>query len=111
MSPLVRLLVATLITWLCAVPAMAGSEQEQKSAKPASKAHVAGLLHTVDAQKRVVNIDHPPIPEFNWPAMRMDFGVAKEANLTALQAGQKVQFTITHSAKGGYLITEIGPAR
>ena len=72
-------------------------------------AQVTGTLHGVDAQKHKVNITHPAVPEFKWPAMRMDFSVGSGVALEGLKAGQKVQFTITH-ADSKYTITEIAPA-
>jgi Cu/Ag efflux protein CusF len=101
MPSLFRLVMAALLACLALPGVLAAA---------ATHAQVIGTLHAVDAQKKVVNIDHPAIPEFKWPAMRMDFGVAKEVNLAPLKVGQKIQFTVTHSEQGGYLVTAINPA-
>ncbi|MBF0095719.1 MAG: copper-binding protein [Magnetococcales bacterium] len=103
MPSLFRQVMAALLACIALSGALSAAESE-------NRAQVIGTLHAVDAQKKVVNIDHPAIPEFKWPAMRMDFGVAKEVNLAPLKAGQKIQFTVTHSEKGGYLVTAISPA-
>ncbi|MBF0161971.1 MAG: copper-binding protein [Magnetococcales bacterium] len=74
-------------------------------------AQVTGTLHGVDAQKRILNIDHPAVPEFQWPPMRMDFTVGKGLSLEGLKPPQQVRFTLTQSDDGQYAITEIAPVR
>lgn len=88
----------------------ATQHQHQHPAPTGNTAQVVGTLHTVDAAKRTVNIDHPAVPEFKWPAMRMDFAVAKDIKLDGLKTGQAVHFTITKSDQGTFSITQIMPA-
>ncbi|MEO5339766.1 MAG: copper-binding protein [Magnetococcus sp. MYC-9] len=76
-----------------------------------STALVKGVLHAVDVQKRILNIDHPAVPEFQWPPMRMDFSVAKGVKLEGLTASQTIRFTLTKSDKGEFTITSIEQAR
>ncbi|MBF0460661.1 MAG: copper-binding protein [Magnetococcales bacterium] len=96
----IRVIALATLAWLVGSTAFADTT-----------AQVTGTLHAVDAQKHVVNIEHPAVPEFKWPAMRMDFTVAREVSLEALKPVQPVQFTITQSDKAGYQITAIRPAR
>jgi Cu/Ag efflux protein CusF len=102
-------LLATL-PWMVSGTALAAAEQHNHLHPPATTAQVKGTLHAVDAQKRTVNIDHPAVPEFKWPAMRMDFAVAQAVNLGGLQPVQPVRFTISKSEQGTFSITEIAPA-
>lgn len=51
-----------------------------------------GVIHSVSKLNRMVNLTHSPIPELNWPEMTMDLAVAKDVDLSAIKAGDKVKF-------------------
>jgi Cu(I)/Ag(I) efflux system periplasmic protein CusF len=68
----------------------------------------SGVVESVDAAKRRVNLSHGAIPAIGWPAMTMDFDVALDVNLSSIRAGQPVEFTLQGDG-GGYTITGIGP--
>jgi len=112
MNRLIFLILLATLPWMVSGTALAAAEQHNHVHPPAnaSTAQVLGTLHAVDAQKRVVNIDHPAVPEFKWPAMRMDFAVAQAVNLGGLKPVQPVRFTISKSDQGTFTITEIAPA-
>ncbi|MEO5363937.1 MAG: copper-binding protein [Magnetococcus sp. DMHC-8] len=111
MKPFIRMMALAAVVWLTGGVASAGPEHEHASSQAAGLARVTGTLHAVDVQKRTVNIDHPAVPEFKWPAMRMDFAVARGADLAVLKPVQPVRFTIARSDQGSFTITEIEPAR
>ncbi|MBF0401480.1 MAG: copper-binding protein [Magnetococcales bacterium] len=107
------LLAAVVCLTTGATTGFAGTESHGHPAaqtQAANIAQVTGTLHGIDAKKGTVNIEHPAVPEFQWPGMQMDFTVAKAVKLDGLKAGQKVRFTITKSAQGEFAITELAPA-
>jgi len=66
-----------------------------------------GQINKVMADKGMVNIKHEPIPEMKWPKMRMNFKTQDQVNLTDLQPGQKVSFTLLVDDDNNYVIKEI----
>ena len=47
-----------------------------------------GEVQAVDPKGRILSVAHHPIPEWQWPAMEMDFGVADNVDMTPLAPGQ-----------------------
>jgi Cu(I)/Ag(I) efflux system protein CusF len=41
-------------------------------------AHGTGTVNSVDPAQHKVNLSHNPIPEIGWPAMTMEFPVARQ---------------------------------
>ena len=76
----------------------------------ASDAHGTGTVNSVDPARHKVNLSHNPIPEIGWPAMTMEFPVAPSIDLTAIQPGTRVNFTIEQQPGGMYEIKAIAPA-
>jgi len=68
-----------------------------------------GVIHSVDAAGKKLNMTHGPVAALKWPGMTMDFGVAPGVDLGALKSGQKVTFTLSRGARG-YEIDSIKPA-
>lgn len=65
-----------------------------------------GVVKKVTPTKNKVVLDHEPIPELNWPAMKMGFKTAEGLNLEGLKEGDTVRFVIeTHEGKN--IVTEI----
>jgi Cu/Ag efflux protein CusF len=73
-------------------------------------AHGTGTVNSVDPAQHKINLSHQPIPEIGWPAMTMDFPVARSVDLTAIQPGSRVNFTIEKGQSGMYEIEAIAPA-
>lgn len=67
---------------------------------------IEGEINNVMAQHHMLNITHPPVPQWNWPEMTMDFSTAKQLDISLLQAEQLLRFKVTKNADGGYLITD-----
>ncbi len=111
MNQRVRMMVLATTAWLASGVAMAGMEHEHPPmTQTAATAQVTGTLHGVDLAKRTADIEHPAVPEFRWPAMRMNFSVAQGVKLEGLKPGESVHFTITRSEQTTFTITEMGPA-
>ena len=73
-------------------------------------AHGTGTINSVDPAQHKLNISHQPIPEIGWPAMTMEFPVAPSVDLTAIEPGTRVNFTIEQQPGGMYEIKSIAPA-
>ena len=73
-------------------------------------AHGTGTINSVDPAQHKLNISHQPIPEIGWPAMTMEFPVAPSVDLTAIEPGTRVNFTIEQQPGGTYEIKSIAPA-
>jgi Cu/Ag efflux protein CusF len=73
-------------------------------------AHGTGTVNSVDPAQHKINLSHQPIPDIGWPAMTMDFPVAPSVDLTAIQPGARVNFTIEKGQGGMYQIKAIAPA-
>lgn len=69
-----------------------------------------GVINTVDAAGRSVNITHEPIPALSWPAMTMDLPVTEQVDLSGLSPGEEVDFKIVLGSDNVYRITEMGAA-
>ncbi|MGS0534453.1 efflux RND transporter periplasmic adaptor subunit [Pseudoalteromonas sp. SaAl2] len=66
-----------------------------------------GVVNSVMAGHRMVNISHEPMKELDWPSMKMDFTVADGVDFQALQAGQTLHFELTKKADNSYIISAI----
>ena len=74
------------------------------------QAQATGTVNAVDSTARKINVSHGPIAALGWPAMRMDFDVAPEVDLKALQPGRRINFTIEHAEGDRYIVRSIKPA-
>jgi len=77
--------------------------------KAAKTASGIGTVTSLNASNRKVMLDHAPMPEINWPAMKMEFPVAASVDLSKLKAGDKVRFTVSGSGSN-YTIQSIAPS-
>ncbi|MES9825187.1 MAG: copper-binding protein [Candidatus Thiodiazotropha endolucinida] len=64
-----------------------------------------GVLHTIDAENKVVNLTHGPIPKLNWMGMRMDLPVTKRVDLSGFKPNDKVSFTVKKGRDKQFRIT------
>ncbi|WP_440056612.1 efflux RND transporter periplasmic adaptor subunit (plasmid) [Pseudoalteromonas sp. T1lg65] len=66
-----------------------------------------GKIHHLDSEKRIANIEHGPVEEWQWPSMVMDFEVAQTVDFEQLATGQSLHFEVTKYSDGSYLLTGI----
>jgi Cu/Ag efflux protein CusF len=59
----------------------------------AKMAKGTGTVTAVDATTGTITIDHQPIPEANWPAMKMAFKASPDL-VKSVKAGDKVSFDL-----------------
>jgi Cu(I)/Ag(I) efflux system protein CusF len=89
---------------------MPGMEKkEAPKAAAAKSAAGTGTVTALNAAGRKVTLDHGPMPEMNWPAMKMEFAVAGGVDLSKVKAGDKVRFTITSSGSA-HTVQSISPS-
>ena len=78
--------------------------------KAAKTATGTGTVTALNAGKRRITLDHAPMPDINWPAMKMEFAVDKAVDLSKIKTGDKVQFTLTGSGSN-YTVQSIAPSK
>ncbi|NMR26762.1 efflux RND transporter periplasmic adaptor subunit [Pseudoalteromonas sp. NEC-BIFX-2020_015] len=66
-----------------------------------------GVINSVMADHRMVNISHEPMDELDWPSMTMDFIVTEDVDFSALQVGQTLYFELTKQVDDSYLLSGI----
>lgn len=66
-----------------------------------------GRLNKIMAERGMVNINHEPMPEMNWPKMRMNFQVQEGLDLSELNLGDEVEFTLMVDDDNNYIIKDI----
>jgi Cu/Ag efflux protein CusF len=69
-----------------------------------------GTVNSVDAAQHKINISHNPIPEIGWPAMTMDFPVARSVDLRSVKPGMRVNFTFEQGQGSMPEIQSLTPA-
>ena len=67
-----------------------------------------GTVIALNAAGKKITFDHGPMPEIDWPAMKMEFPVASSVDLSKVKTGDKVRFTLTGSGKN-YTVQSISP--
>jgi Cu(I)/Ag(I) efflux system protein CusF len=77
--------------------------------KAAKSATGTGTVAALNAANRKVTLDHAPMPEINWPAMKMEFPVAASVDLSKFKTGDKVRFSVTGSGSN-YTVQSIAPS-
>jgi membrane fusion protein, copper/silver efflux system len=84
------------------------ADAEGKSEEDASKDLMGrGTINAVLLADHKVNLSHEPIPAIGWPAMTMDFAVHESIELSKVQEGSKVHFTLSKNGDGIYVIKTI----
>lgn len=99
----------TLVLALQALPALAQDQADNAMAKQDMGHHdaadmakadtgemieAAGNVLAIDIDTLKVNLEHDPIPELNWPAMKMPFTVTDATMLDGINEGDRVLFTL-----------------
>lgn len=88
---------------------MKGSEKgmDMKSQNQAQqRIESKGVVNKVSPSENKVVLNHEPIPELSWPAMKMGFKTAEDLDLDALKKGDAVRFVI-ETRQGKNIITDI----
>ena len=89
---------------------MPGMKKDMPATKGAKQASATGTVTAVNTANRKVTLDHPPIPDIDWPAMKMEFPVAPSVDLSKVKTGDRVQFTLSGSGNS-YTVQSISPGQ
>ena len=90
------------------MPAMGGKDMPAKKGEATKAATATGTVTAVNTGNRKVTLDHGPIADINWPAMKMEFSVAPSVDLSKVKTGDRVQFTLSGSGNS-YTVQSISP--
>jgi len=85
---------------------MAGMNMDAGNEKSKSSGEGVGTIRNIDKTKQMITIDHGNIPDV-MSAMTMGYKVSDPALLEKAKNGDHVKFTLSRSASGEYVITEI----
>jgi Cu(I)/Ag(I) efflux system protein CusF len=80
------------------------------AAQQAKTAASVGTVIAVNPANRKVTLDHGPIPEINWPAMKMEFATASSVDLSKVRPGDKVRFILSGSGNS-YTVQSMNAAQ
>lgn len=88
------------------------SHSTEQPAKPSAdnSAWTTGVIHSVMLDHKMLTIQHSPIPEWQWPAMQMDFMVKDDVDMNQFVGGQSIRFLIEKTAKGQYVVADVDQA-
>ncbi len=75
-----------------------------------AEAHAVGVVNSVDAARKRINLSHGPIPAIGWPAMTMDFAVLPSVDLGKVKPGDKIDATLQKGKNDSYEIRSVQPA-
>ncbi len=86
-----------------------GEKKDAPKGAAAKTASGTGTISALNATGRKVTLEHGPMPEINWPPMKMEFPVDTSVDLSKVKAGDKVRFTVTGSGSN-YTVQSISPS-
>lgn len=87
-----------------------GQEGDHGQSAPAGAPEDGGLVWAegrivaIEPERRVLTLDHAPVPALGWPAMVMDFRLAPEVPLESLAVGDGIAFGFVQTPEGRYQI-------
>ncbi|PSU32539.1 efflux RND transporter periplasmic adaptor subunit [Photobacterium lutimaris] len=76
-------------------------------AEPVNQVHTSGVIRNIMLNHKMLTLEHPPIPEWGWPAMTMDFTVGDDSDLSQFVGGQSVRFLVTKQENGQYTLSDV----
>lgn len=79
--------------------------QRMTAVRPA-QVWTQGTVQSMDLASRTLMVAHQPIPEWQWPAMEMEFTVADDVDISQLAAGQTLHLQVMQQGDE-YRITTI----
>jgi Cu(I)/Ag(I) efflux system membrane fusion protein len=83
------------------------AQQGQGAAAESRQVAAMAVVREVNAEDRVLKLEHGPVPELEWPAMTMNFDVGPAVPLEELAAGARIHFTMHQADSGGWIIDGI----
>jgi Cu/Ag efflux protein CusF len=84
--------------------------KEMAAPEGVKQATATGTVTAVNTTGRKITLDHNPIADINWPAMKMEFPVAPSVDLSKMKTGDRVRFTLSGSGSS-YTVQSISPGQ
>jgi len=66
-----------------------------------------GRIESIDLSSNSVSMTHDPIPDLQWPAMTMDFGLDNPEVTAGILPGEPIWFAFEDRGDGEFVITRI----
>jgi len=67
----------------------------------------SGRIDGIDLEQQKIRVSHGPIDALGWPSMTMIFDVRPAVDLSRLQVGQGIQFSLVQEHAGEYVMEQI----
>lgn len=83
------------------------SDMQAKEVARGTEAAGTGVINSIDAGKKQVNLTHEPMPDLGWPTMTMDLPVTSKVALDAVKPGDKVDFRLKLGRDKVYRVIEM----
>jgi Cu/Ag efflux protein CusF len=97
-------------SWISGNPASASPVFQLIHEGHAGATKASGVVNSVDAAQRKVNVSHGQIKQLGWPPMTMDFPVSSDVDLTSITPGMKVNFTLIKGNGGAWTVDTLKPS-
>lgn len=68
---------------------------------------VQAQIEALMPEHRMATLAHEAIPDWQWPAMKMDFTIGDEVDMNALKQGMRLHVQISKDSKGDYRLTQV----
>ncbi|MDN2483658.1 efflux RND transporter periplasmic adaptor subunit [Vibrio agarivorans] len=75
--------------------------------EPVATVWAKGEVTKVMLDHQMLTINHQPVPEWEWPGMVMDFGLASNVDTDGLQVGSSIEFEMQKGATGMYEVVDL----
>lgn len=68
---------------------------------------VAARIGSLTPNQRMVALEHEAIPDWQWPAMTMNFAVDESVDMGELSPDMRLHVQVTRSSDGNYRLTQV----
>ena len=76
----------------------------EPEAAGAKRYQATGSIDELYVDENIASMNHDPIPELEWPAMTMEFGMASAAVFDGIAPGEPIRFTFEDRGNGEFVI-------
>lgn len=79
----------------CSPPQSPSTDQQTEPSTSSAPIRSRGVVVAVTPEYNAVTIQHEPIPEYDMPAMTMEFGLEQATTLQGIEVGDHVEFVLS----------------
>jgi len=84
-----------------------GLSEQSMTQPPERQVTTQGEIKSLMPDRKMLEVVHDPIPEWEWPVMRMSFSVKRGEVIPELAAGDRIRFKLTETREGDYEVSEV----